>query len=548
MARAAFDPGQRGYTPPAQDPKDFMINPQRRAEGEKLHLSGRDRALYSEDLSDGELGRLERKHQEWQSGLPDRMSGRTDQKPTKKSKSVARAVAGNYHAPGITVGGAPSGETYEQSAGRVLRTGAEDNASTRMPGEGAAGSGWYYGQNRAYRGGINTNDADFVDRVITGGSAMSPLNDPDMERSSAIEIANAHAEGRTVQMSQQVAGWVNRQKGTSGLVPKSQTSTPVPISDLHPEVVSSLSRSERRKLMPAFDRKSSVDFATVAKGGVNVAKGVSGIRGDKGVEDLSPALSAPKVNTYTHNNLDFQAARSGDEEHYKALVDEAAGGPAPTRQRANRFELTDGLVEHALARHGKGSAEFDPNDRAVRELELNRGRAVNMDLMHPANVAALGDRGVRETRPDVQHAALTSANHPTVGDSWVNAAIAGQPQATVLPEGYFTKKKRAGGPLNPMSAFKEAGSESVGYWNSKTLESGEPILSVKDGRVGPSALLHTNQDHILRQAAHRSPEVLGTSTPTPSVGVQESLAWTAPRRVAGKDPAYNKHLRGTQFS
>ncbi len=251
--------------------------------------------------------------------------------------------------------------------------------------------------------------------------------------------------------------------------------------------------------------------------------------------------------------MNFSSTTPQHRELYDQLVSASVHGtPEPKINKS--FKLTDELSEHVLQTLGKGTDSFNPNDRAVQQVEMNRGRTVHSDALHPAILMSLGHRSIATNHPNVHIAALTSSNHPTVADTWMNAAVMGQPQATAIPENY--RQSKAEGvpvktPSNVTSIYKQGGTNlkvnkkelsDTGYMRKTSLASGEPVLDVPNRNLEAKTIQHAINDKILRTAAGMSGQVFGTGVNMPSVSVQESIGWTVPRAVAGKD----KTRKGTR--
>jgi hypothetical protein len=498
---------------------------------EAVPLSGTNRKLFSDDYSEDEFNRVQNRHSEWQVSAPKRFQASKDETEQRVGKIIAGQMP---HA----------GESFRETADRVLSTGQQWRPEVTLPSEGQAspGAGWYFDQNRHYREKVPTPET--TRSTIIGGSAMSPRNSPAMERQAGVELASAHDSGAEITIPKGLAEHVNsvHAKGKKPLIPEAQIGTSTPISDIHPDVIATLATKKARNKAPAFYKSSTVDFTKIGKGSPNVATGVKGVRG-AAVEDVAPPLSAPKVNTYTQSSLDYHASPDV-ESNYKAAVSQIAGAPAPAIDKTVR--LTPDVINHAMTKFGKGTESFNSNDRAVQELQLNAGRRVHVDGLHPAIVEALSDH----PNSQVRAAALSSANHPTVADTWVQAAVAGAPQATLLPKDYLEKRskgKKVSSPMNFTSVYKATGSggTGAGYWGVKSNSAGESLLDATTGNaaIKGSALQHSAVDHIVRLASHRARQVLGTEENLPSTGVQESHAWTIPRRLAGKDPEYKKAFK-----
>ena len=558
MAKAVFEKPN-----PNADPTEFTVKANRRLgqtrdeKGEPIPLSGRNRRLYYEDLSDTEAARLEQKHREVQRDVVQEHEAFTE--PT-----VRRAASQ------LT----PRDESFNETSDRILRTGQDWTDATTMSGEEdtVPGTGWYFNQNRAYRRSVSTTSPARIERAILGGSAMSPMNSPSSELASAVELSDAHTKNKKVVISKNVADYVNfvhskendkiaKQTKTTRsplpLVEPHHIGTEVSIKDLHPEIINTLSSLKRAEAHPEFDDVNShIDWKSIRKGSPNVTSGVAGIRG-AALEELAPPLSAPKVSTYTENNRDFQASPQ-TEATYRELGSAGRPGAAQPPAQDRRFRLDDSLISHVESTLTNADGSINKDDAAYRQLKANKGLRVQMEALHPHIVGALSHPNIRESHPDVHSLALSSANHPIVADTWVQGAIAGQPQASLIPEDYLgamhehltqlaagTRSERPSRPQNVTNIYKQAGSD-VGYWRRKSLASGEAITDVPNSDIHYRALQHAAADYIVRNAAQRTPEVLGTTNPLPSVNVQEGLGWTIPRRVAGKDTRFNQFMRAQQ--
>jgi hypothetical protein len=562
MAKAIFENiTSRGTrTAPRRGEGNFTLKLQdggeKRVETEaptKVPLSG-NRTLYEEDFSTTESSRAERAHREFQSSISDRYS------QIPQGTVAANAVASM----------SPRNEAYGETARRILQTGQQWTPKLQHPGETSVpGTGWYFNQHNFYEENSGSRNPRDIDRAIVGGGAMSPMNDPVLERAAGVELSKAHLDKAPVTLTKAMAKWINTRhkydskgnlkKTPKGMVEDHQVSSPVAINDLHPDVIGTLKSREARDTFPNFYKKSEINWDNIAKGAANVSQGVRGIRGAT-ADELSPGQTSPKVHTYTKNILNFINASPQHRTAYDALVSASVQGtPAPNINKS--FTLTNELAEHVLQTFGKGTDSFNPRDRAVQQVELNRGQTVHSDDLHPAIVGALGHRDVAVNHPTVHLAALTSVNHPTVSDTWMNAAIMGQPQATVLPVNYLNKKAQGvpvSTPTNVTSLYKLSGSNykpgkdeasagmkseyKTGYRTTKTLQSGETILDVPNTNLKPESIQHATNDKIIRMSAELSGDEYGTGVNLPSVAVQESIGWTVPRAVSGKDKTRN--IRG----
>lgn len=521
--------------------------------GTTIPLSGPDRRVFDEDYSDTEAPRVEQAQRHFQENLNTRLASETSRLSGKTDKDsvVTREKYESYDGEWT-----PRSETREQTAERILKGGADLSRRYRLPGEQRMpGAGWYFNQNRTLHAGLTSDSREEKNRLITSSGSMSPLNSPETESEAAIELNRAHRTGARVHVSEGANAWLSAQFSgtpdkpqdpepylrTIGESPRPITDGPVDVNDLHPDTVSMLSRRERRDAYPEVDQHSEVDFDKVAKGGANVDKGVRGTRGVSS-DELSPPTTAPKVNNYTMN-IRVHEGSPALESNYRTRVNNTArltsnspvwDGPAQGVQEDRTLTLSPGLVRHLQNQLGHGTDSYEPEDRAVRELALNAGRKVHVDNLHPRLVEALA-------HPDNKHArsrnlALTSSQMPTTQDSWVNAAMVGQ-----NPEGL---------------GYKDSGSENLGYWK-KQENVGGPITDVpntslrraKEGRanireIDIAAHQHAAQDKTIRIAAGIASNRTGRVVP--SVGIQESHAWTLPRRAANADADYNAR-KGQQF-
>lgn len=507
--------------------------------GTTIPLSGPDRRVFEEDYSDTEAPRVEAAQRRFQAGLNDRLSQEIDKLGAKVDSGTAKkdeiAQHAKYQSYWRSNQFKPLEESREETATRILKSGADLAQKVRLPGEGRMpGAGWYFDQNADLSAGLVTKSPEAKDALITSSGSMSPLNAPDQEARAARELHRAHATGATVTVSKGAHKWLKGKvdpEHHDAITPN----MPTPVNDLHHSVVSSLARRTRRDKFPGVDKTSEVDFSEVARGGTNVEKGVRGARGESS-DVLTPPTSAPKVSNYTMNIRVHDAPESVQTD-YRDRVNSTADltsdspkwdAPRPGISEDRTLHLDDGTVGHLMKHLGEGTDLFDPEDRAVRQVKMNAGRTVPVDALHPRLVEALAHP--TNTNGRARHLALTSHNMPTTQDSWVNAAILGQDSG--------------------QPGYKDSGSENLGYWksaarvglNSITDVPNTAVNRAKEGRantreITTDAHQHAAQDKTIRMGARVASEMLGRSIP--SVGVQEAHAWTEPRRNAGGDDAYN---------
>lgn len=572
---------ERGIVEAAQrisstDPMDVMVTASPRRDtfgnynkrvggrvGRKADLSGvyRDREAkkwvgsrpyFREDATIGQQAAMDRKHTEWQATAQQRVDeaaagkdaeaetfhrgeGRNRKgrllSPKEQATKAAKAEsdAAKYRNLSTALDGWSSAETPRQTGERTLAEWQKNAPSHRLPGEGVAPRPtWYFEQNDEYvkRSGDPSNWAHNK-AAITGGGSMSPLNSPENEVASGSEMGRAKAAGTEIVIPEDLA------KDIGGLRPD-QIGTPIKYADQDYNVVKGLSDADRRAKpeFAGYYADSPVDHFQVARGGASIDKGVRGVFKGESNASLNPALEAPKVHTYVDNLLNHRASPEVQAEYAQASDAAVYATPDSSRTgtRATRVRLEDDVVDHVLReRFGKGTDSFNPEDRAVWQLEQNRGRRINTDNMHPAAVSGLASESLREAgKHSTVDAALLSSNMPTVQDTWQMAF------ATNAPEGETS---------DGANIRKMLGSDELGYYNSKTFDDGTPVLNSDDGRIGPKAIQHATLDAITRASAR--------SVDMPSVALQSSQ-WTVGRRKAERDAQFNEHKRnlnrGAQFS
>lgn len=579
MAKAKFE-GERQTRRTGPGADDYMVTPRRRVgqfdlleegPGGELQKSGRGyggaeiplsgvtknrRMLYTNDLSDTEMSRLEQAHQEWQAGTVQRLR---DHKTSESANRFGQQFSHHFGEPGypdrdygIRAGGPAKGETFDQTADRMLEDGrSHANYIAQQlgnPGQNY-GNGWYFEQNRGYREGIKSADPEVVDRGIYGGSSMSPQNSPEREMASGIEMTNAELHGGKFKVPDNASSWVSpNPKNKRRLDPK-WDGREVSFSELDDEAVKVFKDKDFGEAFPEMQGAGGTAWDKVRLGGSEITAGMDGIRG-KHPDLLRPPLAAPKVAQYGKNNAEYESPSPEHEADYIRQGENLLGGRRESRSQA--FRMTDELADYVLDRHGRGTDNYNPDDRAVQEVEANRGRLVDANHMHPANVGHLSHRDVEQIGgADVRHAAQSSSNRGTVIDTWVNGGMNGLPHATLIPKGRqaaLDKAAAKGKTASPVpvsrrsSAFKVGGTED-GYWRSKSLADDTPILDVNaDGSgnsaIGPKTLMHAAGDHIMRSIAEKSD--------APSTAAQESIVWSAQRATAGKDDQYEAATKKRQ--
>lgn len=550
MAKAIFEPGQKkgalaGGTSVYNEATDPIpqgnSDPNRQTSGKAaeqnntLHLSGR-RQLFYEDLSGAARTRIEEKHRQFQQVLPHEV--------TKASADPGP--------PQVAAAGVMSsrGENSDAAALRIAR---ESNfwgsqQTVRQPSDPRLpGSGWYFSHNEHYR-----TSHPGVPNASDGGSVMSPLNSPDNEKMATEGLLRV--KDKHVTITTRMAADIRRTVGQDA-VDDRHIGVPTQTKHLDPRVVKYLSAGKTAEKFPrpvnAWAPQEDRDL--INRGGTNVTSGALILHKGKSFEEITNPQSAPKVYNYGLANRNFVTTKAG-RRHYDqraSAVEDPQPGMIPMND-SQVFKMTSALADHVLDRLGRGTEQFDPEDRAVKEVVANSGRQVHMDFAHPAIVQALADLGIAQSHPRVHAQALASMNHPIVADSWMNAIVAGQPQATVLPRDDHGELTGRAPQPSQTSVLKEGGAywPNMGVHNSardprkkdgdlrlrraspnpaiKAIDQDEPVLDVGDTSVydgGSTGLMHAFVDRVVRRSAR--------SRNIPSVAAQES-DWTVARRVAGR--------------
>lgn len=167
----------------------------------------------------------------------------------------------------------------------------------RSEGEGLPGAGWYFQHHSdisraAQEHGVGTTTA------ITASAVMSPQNSPDNEKKAVVALMDAHRNGK-VTIPHHLVGEIN---STENMVKAGVTVNPehigVPVhaSQLHPAILSALSKESTRTQLP----KHNLNLEDIARGGsrLNIAKAIDVIRGNTPEEQAIDPHSAPKVRSY----------------------------------------------------------------------------------------------------------------------------------------------------------------------------------------------------------------------------------------------------------
>ena len=184
------------------------------------------------------------------------------------------------------------------SANRVshIKAGAT-NPSLRAEGENLPGAGWYFKHHgdiskAAQEHGVGTNTA------ITASAVMSPQNSPDNEKKAVVALMDAHRNGK-VTIPHHLVDTIN---STENMVKAGVTvnpehiGVPVHVSQLHPAVISALSKEDTRNQLP----EHNVNLEDIARGGsrLNIAKAVDVLRGTTPEDTAIDPHTSPKVRSY----------------------------------------------------------------------------------------------------------------------------------------------------------------------------------------------------------------------------------------------------------
>lgn len=524
---------------------------------ESVHLSG-GRALYWEDLSRAEQVRLQTKfNQHIDSGLANRAqkSGKLGQQIAATDFRHPGDVSSGWRVPVQSLGKVAPGpetlsavqhtygrteETVDSMADRISSTfdDMSSRSDLRMPGEEdqrAPGLEWYFDHNTHYA----TQHMD-APHASTIGSVMSPNNDPDNEKIATKGLL-AIKDAPTY-ISRNTAKYLVKKTGVE--VPSEQIGNTVSASALHPTHISALIRDDAPSAPTSKWPSGAKDQIRLS--GTNASQGAAAAfqfdfdkESPGAIREFINPQSAPKVWHYAVANQNFV-------EDGRDMFSHRANNPGRAYVKDGRismgvFEMTPEIAQDVLRiQYGHGTPEFDPQDRAVKEIQANIGRMVNPDNLHPATVQALTHPTIRSRSPHVSNLALASSNHPIVADSWMNAATAGQPQATVIPTDSDGRPsyRRPGRVETATSIFKTGGEyfDNMSIENKKAPKGREKILdsSPAGSKIAARSLQHALEDKAVRMSA--------ASTGEPAVGKQAGT-WTLIRRYSGKDPVYNRVSR-----
>lgn len=380
--------------------------------------------------------------------------------------------------------------------------------------------------------------------VATASGSMSPQNDPRSERIAARAIAEATASNAPTQISRQLKDVVSQ--ATQGRSPVADLPDgTAKFNDLDPEHIRDLTSKQVRDSGVLDSQVSS----GIAKAGTNKVAGVRGMRGAS-LAELAPPSSAPKVHTYSHHGFTFGVPHEEDAGTYAREVHSPVVGPEEQQDADGNYDegRFDPFIAQEIrfrAQHAAtqipGQTTLDTHGLNDDHIEVTKslhdyltsrgapvrgsdiGRNVRVRDMHPAAVLALSHPDVSEHHEDgerIQKLAKLSSNLPTVMDSHANGSVTGY----------------AG------EAAKPAGSNSAGYWGTKTLADETPIMDSRDARVTPAGLQHAEYDSLFRGAAKHITKAMDMDMDYPSTAVQAGT-WTIDRALGGHDAEFNKRQR-----
>lgn len=490
-----------------------------------------ERPLFREDLTPAERKRSDLKRRETQKAAPAIAVGETKDAATLDALAVTK----------------PHVESRRRVVNRLTQDLINPDASLQMPGESTIpGADWYPRVHGARLRGIANETGVEHETVATTSGVMSPQNPPEAERAAVRALADAHSKDATFEITPAVKEVT---EASMGIDKKTGERKPTPVSDLGEGTArfSEMSPEQIRDLTSKTVRDSHVvastmDLAGVARAGTNKVNGVRGIRGAT-VNELAPPNSAPKVATYTRHGYTFgvphdeDAARGygsgpaapeseepkfgGDQDPFIAEEIRFRATHAATQMRGqttlDAWGLNDDSIEMTKGLHDYLSSKGAP----VRARSI--GQRVQVRDLHPAAVLALSHPDVSDHHPDgerLQKLAKLSSNLPTVIDSHANGTIHGYKGLVAKP----------------------TGSGAAGYWATKTLEDGTPIMDSRDARVTEPGLQHAEYDSLFRDTAKNVVKEMDMDMDYPSTAVQAGL-WTKDRRLGQDDPAFNRHVR-----
>jgi hypothetical protein len=467
------------------------------------------RPLFREDLNRAEKSRSNQRRMEVQKSAPQKAAEEADTPEMTSRLSNLR----------------PKAETRSKVVSRLADNLMNPQTDTRLQNESVVpDADWYPRVHSSPIHQIAERTGIHPERVATASAAMSPQNDPTSERAAASTIAEAESRNQQFHISQQFKEVLPDRSPVQEISPGS-----VGFSEMTPEQIRDASKAEHRD---SGIVQADVDLKGLAKAGTNKVAGVRGIRGAS-LTELAPPSSAPKVHTYGRHSYSFGVPHKTD------------------TGKGSNFSPTDNTVAEEIrfrATHAAtqmpGQLTIPVNDMHDDHIEMTKdlhdhltsrgapvrgqqiGKSVRVRDLHPAAVLAMSHPDVSQVHEDgdrMQRLAKVSSNLPTVMDSWANADV----------HGYATQDPKAA---------KPTGSNTAGYWGTKSLADGSPIVSEKDPRVTAAGLQHAEYDSLYRDAAKKVTDTMGMDVDYPSTAAQAGR-WTELRRGAGADSQFNASKR-----
>lgn len=529
-------------------------------------VSNMKRPLFAEDLNPREDARLQQARNDHTASFTSRaaalrppLAAATKQRglsPKERATAVSQLASHDFvsgHLRDFT-------ETRESAAARIADQLTNPDEALRLRGEtGVPGASWYVQHNADIHKAIQGTGVPFPHAAVASGS-MSPLNSPNNEVRAVGGLARAHGENAKTDITPALAEQIRGVKAAAKHLPDDQVGRMVGFHEMHPAVISAITQIHNPAKGVHVD--TGMDTSSIKRAGTNKVNGIRGLRGESN-NAVNPPTQAPKVNTYTHNGEVFDST-----DHAVADEIDFRAGDAINRRRYHDLAAKPSLTPHedaALRRlpspdqyhmdfHGTADDTFTvkPEHHAAFDrfgVPAPEGKVAMRDL-HPAQVMALS----HPSNPD-QHTrrlALLSSQMPTVQDSWANAVIHDQPNVS----------------KGSTNVFKNAGSDQLGYWQTKALKNGTEyrtnvtrdedgterrVRSLHDSNmpildktrpgvadVKPAALQHAEHDKVTRMAAAHVRDSLQLPYDYPST-IAQAGPWVRVRRNApGKDPEFEQ--------
>lgn len=215
---------------------------------------------------------------------------------------------------------------FDQAGSRAQTEG--DIRSGRGPSDLAAGARWYPGHVGDIHGIAQIEKAEPTqedrDRYYASSGSMSPLNSPQMEKTSLRAIAAAHRENSTVTPTTKRGA-----EAAGAAIGKS-----VNIRDMTPERIGKISSAPMHAHLD-----TTADLGGIGSGGTNVPRGVGIFRGDVAPEDYAPRgpAGAPKLYGYIESMRRAGRANANEVSEFYRRVHEGTPGSAPYFQQPTVF-------------------------------------------------------------------------------------------------------------------------------------------------------------------------------------------------------------------